>query len=503
MTVLLSARNLNKKYGALTALDNASLELKAGEIRSLVGANGAGKSTLIKILTGAIQANDGCVLLDGKPLKLGDPTTMIEAGIACIYQHSNLVPQLSVLDNIYLGRQPVRGFSRLDRKTQRENAEKLLEQHAFDLDLDALVGSLPTVKQKEVEIAKALALNAKVLLMDEPSAWLSHTEVKNLFTTIRNLQASGVGIIYISHMLDELYAICDSVTIMRDGQVVADCAINTLTRQQLLEKFIGKTLAGAASRAKQVDQKAKKTGEVILRCENLAKKGEFSNINFDLAKGEILCITGLIGSKRTELMHAIFGSNTLDQGRITLAGREYANLSPAHAIKHRIGFVPEDRHRDGLMMQANIQDNLLMVTLKSVARFGIINSAAVKRRVAEQIEQLNITPADPQKVVAKLSGGNQQKVLIGKWLQLQPQILILDEPTVGVDVGAKEEIYSIIRTLRDAGTAIIVVSSDMEEVMAIADRIMVMRTGQIQGIYNAASVDQQQIISYVGGGSQS
>ncbi|WP_166373172.1 sugar ABC transporter ATP-binding protein [Psychromonas sp. SA13A] len=503
MTILLSARNLTKKYGSLTALNNASLELRAGEVRSLVGANGAGKSTLIKILTGAIDANQGKVLLDGVPLKLGDPTTMLEAGIGCIYQHSNLVPALSVLDNIYLGRQPVLSFSRLDRKKQRAEAEELLLKYSLKLDLDAIVSTLPTVRQKEVEIAKALALNAKVLLMDEPTAWLSHTEVNNLFTTVRNLQASGVGIIYISHMLDELYAICDSVTILRDGNIVEDCAISDLTRQELLEKFIGKTLAQAATKTNQHAQKEHVPEDVILRCENLSKKGEFDDISFDLAKGEILCITGLIGSKRTELMHTIFGSNSLDSGRIFLEGAEYENRSPANAIKHQIGFVPEDRHRDGLMMQANIQDNLLMVSHDKIAKFGIVNQIKVDQRVSKQIKQLNITPADPNKIVSKLSGGNQQKVLIGKWLELHPKVLILDEPTVGVDVGAKSEIYTLIRKLRDQGTAIIVVSSDMEEVMGIADRIMVMCSGKKQGIYNAASISQQKIIAYVGGEAQS
>lgn len=498
MTILLEAEGLTKTYGPLVALSNGALTLRNGEVRSLVGANGAGKSTLIKILTGAIVPDKGKVVIEGEPVPLGNPLRMLQMGIACIYQHSNLVPHLSVLDNIFLGRQPTKRFGLLDRKQQRRDAETLLEHFYLNLDLDEVVQDLPPVKQKEVEIAKALSLNTKILLMDEPTAWLSHSEVDKLFQAIQNLKENGVGIVYISHVLDELYTVCDTVTILRDGKVVTDCGIHDISRQELLRKFIGETLAKDATDHSGHTIIPKGTGEVKLACKNLTKKGVFEDISFEVYKGEIFCITGLIGAKRTELIHTIFGSDSFDQGDLLVDGQSFRPESPIDAIKHKIGFVPEDRHRDGLMMQMSVENNLIMPSLDQVKHLGFLRRNKIVELVMKLIKGLSIVPADPKKEVSKLSGGNQQKVLIGKWLGTAPNILILDEPTVGVDVGAKSEIYGIIRKFRDSGTAILVVSSDMEEVMTISDRIMVMCSGQVQGIYHADQVTQRQIVAFVG-----
>jgi ABC-type sugar transport system ATPase subunit len=497
--VLLRATALTKTYGSLVALLDASIEVRAGEVRSIVGANGAGKSTLIKLLTGAISPTAGTIEIGGQGVEAGNPTLMLKLGVACIYQHSNLAPAMSVLDNLYLGRQPTRGWGILDRRRQRADAVALLEKYQIDLDLDAKVSELTTVKRKEVEIAKALALDARILLMDEPTAWLSHSEVANLFKTIRTLKARGVGIIYISHILDELYEICDTVTILRDGKVVEDCAVVNITRLQLLRKFIGEKLAAEASGQSASVRSPRGTGEVRLVCQELTKKGVFQSISFDVYAGEIFCVTGLIGSRRSELVRAIFGADSFDSGRVVVEGRQVKAKNPTMAIRRGIGFVPEDRHRDGLMLKMSTEQNLVMSILGVVSRCGWLRRRRMARLAANQIYDLSITPAAPSKEVGKLSGGNQQKVLIGKWLQRRPEIFILDEPTVGVDVGAKSEVYAILRRLKAAGTAVLVVSSDMEEVMAISDRIMVMREGRVQGIYDAGTVSEQEIVAHVGG----
>jgi ABC-type sugar transport system ATPase subunit len=496
---LLRATGLTKTYGALTALNEASIAIKPGEVRSLVGANGAGKSTLIKILTGAVRPTAGEIEVAGQTVVPGDPRRMLELGIACIYQHSNLAPAMSVLDNLYLGRQPTRGWGLLDRRRQRAEAETLLRRYEIDLDLDAKVAELTTVKRKEVEIAKALALDARILLMDEPTAWLSHSEVDRLFRTIRTLKARGVGIVYISHILDELFAICDTVTILRDGKVVEDCPVADITRMQLLRKFIGEKLAAETSDRSGATRHPRGTGEIRLVCDKLTKGGVFTDISFDVCAGEIFCVTGLIGARRSELMRAIFGADAYDSGHIFVRGSKITPGGPIASIKRGIGFVPEDRHRDGLMLKMSVGQNLVMAILGLVSRFGLLRNRRLSEVANRQITELRIVPPNPRREVRHLSGGNQQKVLIGKWLERAPDILILDEPTVGVDVGAKSELYAILRRLRDAGCAVLVVSSDMEEVMAISDRIMVMRSGRVQGIYDSGKVTEQEIVAYVGG----
>jgi ABC-type sugar transport system ATPase subunit len=497
---LLRAEGLTKTYGAMTALSNASIAVAAGEVHALVGANGAGKSTLIKILTGAVRPNAGTVEIEGQVIEPGNPLAMIDHGISCIYQHSNLAPALDVLDNIYLGRQPVKGWGLLDRPRQRANAVALLAEHHIELDLDATVSDLSTVKQKEVEIAKALALNAKILLMDEPTAWLSHSEIRKLFETIGALKRAGVGIVYISHILDEIFEICDNVTILRDGKVVANCRVADISRQQLVKAFIGDNLATEAAPLGDKKLAPRVSAEPSLVCAKLGLAGVFANISFDVRPGELLCITGLIGAKRTELVRAIFGADRFDSGQISIRGQPIEVDGPIEAIDRGIGFVPEDRHRDGLMLNMPVKQNLVMASLRTFASFGLLSRRKIADAAARQIESLNILPPHANIDVGKLSGGNQQKVLIGKWLIARPQILILDEPTVGVDVHAKSEIYAVLRKLKSEGTALLVVSSDMEEVMMIADRIMVMCAGRVQGIYDSGAVTQQQIIAYAGGG---
>lgn len=494
---VLVATGLGKRYGAVTALDGVDLSIRAGEVRALVGSNGAGKSTLVKILTGAVAPTSGTVRVAGELLPLGQPGEVIRRGVACIYQHSNLVPAMSVLDNIDLGRQPTRFGGLLDRKRQRREAQKLLERHGIQLDLDAPVHSLPTVMQKEVEILKALALNARVLLMDEPTAWLSAREVHKLHATIRSLRASGVAIIYISHMLDELFAVCDTATVLRDGMAVAECRIADTTRQELIEHMIGRSL-GAESDGTRQARPAGPARPVRLRCAGLSRRGAFQDISLDLHAGEILCITGLIGAKRTELLRAIFGCEPFDAGTLQIDGQPVRFRSPREAVAAGIALVPEDRHREGLMLDLSVADNLIMATLKRYRSGLLLARGRVQQAATRLVQSLGIRTASTDTPLRSLSGGNQQKVLLGKWLDLGPRVLLLDEPTVGVDVAAKADIYALLRAERERGTSVLVVSSDLEEVMTLADRIAVMALGRLVRVHDAASTTRELVMEDMG-----
>ena len=500
-TPLIRGISLTKVYGHLVALREASLAVTAGEARGLVGSNGAGKSTLVKILTGAVAPTRGAVEIAGETAPLGDPKEMIRRGVACIYQHANLAPAMSVLDNIFLGRQPTRRLGFVDGARQRREALALLERHGLDLDLDAAVGSLPTVKQKEVEIMKALALDARVILMDEPTAWLAASEVARLQATIRMLKARGVGIVYISHVLDEIFAVCDTVTVMRDGQVVAESAVADIDRPRVVHLMVGEKLARESEQAAQQRRRARGSGEIRLSARNLSKRGVFKDVSFDLYAGEILCVTGLIGSKRTELVRTLFGSDSFDSGALEVDGRPAAFSSPSRAIARGIGFVPEDRRREGLMLDMTITENLVMATLDRFRNGLLLRRARMAEAGRRAISSLSIQPPDGTRPINLLSGGNQQKVLVCKWLVRAPRILILDEPTVGVDVGAKAEIYAILRRERDRGAAVLVVSSDLEEVMTVADRIGVMVSGRLVAVHDADAVRMDEIVREIGMGA--
>ncbi len=489
---------LTKVYGNLVALKDADFTVMPGEVRALIGSNGAGKSTLVKILTGAIAPTLGTVEIAGKAAPLGDPSEMIRRRVSCIYQHSNLAPAMSVLDNIFLGRQPTGKFGFVDRGRQRREALALLERHGIDLDLDATVSNLPTVKQKEVEIMKALALDAQVILMDEPTGWLAASEVTKLHATVRMLKARGVGIVYISHMLDEVFAVCDTMTIMRDGKVIAESAVADIDRPRVVHLMVGEKLARESERAAHQKRHPRGTGEIRLRARNLTKRGVFQGVSFDLYAGEILCLTGLIGSKRTELVRTLFGADRFDSGTLEVEGQPVTFGTPARAISHGIGFVPEDRHRDGLMLDMTMTENLAMAMLDRFRRGLILGRNRMVEAGRRAISSLSIQPPDGTRPVKLLSGGNQQKVLVGKWLNRSPRILILDEPTVGIDVGAKAEIYGILRRERELGAAVLVVSSDLDEVMTVADRIGVMVSGRLAALHDADAVRMDEIVREIG-----
>lgn len=496
---LIQGTDLNKVYGTLTALNSSNFTLMPGEVRALIGANGAGKSTLIKILTGAITPTSGTVKIAGTAVPLGDPRAMIRSGLACIYQHANLAPDMSVLDNIYLGRQPTSRFGLVNTKVQRTEARALMARHGIEVDIDVPVGNLPTVKQKEVEILKALALNARIILMDEPTAWLSASEVAKLHETVRALKSNGVGIVYISHVLDEIFAVCDTLTILRDGKVVAESDVAKINRPCVVELMVGEKLARDSAQASSQKRHPRGTGEISLSVKNLTKHGVYKDISFDLYAGEILCITGLIGSKRTELVQTLFGTEKFDSGTIAVAGTPATFSKPSRAMTRGIGLVPEDRHRDGLMLGMTVTENLAMATLAKFRHGLFLSKKDMAVAAQTSIADLSIRPPDGGREVRLLSGGNQQKVLVGKWLNLAPEVLILDEPTVGVDVGAKAEIYGILRRERERGKAILVVSSDLEEVMTIADRIAVMVSGRLAALHDAGAIGSKELVREIGG----
>jgi ABC-type sugar transport system ATPase subunit len=497
--ILLQARAVSKRYHSVQALSDASIEIHQGEVHALIGSNGAGKSTLIKILTGAIVPDTGEVLLNGNPIPLGNTSAAIHAGIACIYQESNLVPALSVMDNILLGRQPASNMGILDRRQQRSIVVNLLKKHDLHLDPDAAVQSLSTVQQKEVEIAKALSLNAKVVLMDEPTAWLSQVEVEKLFDSIRNLTREGVGVLYISHVLDEIFAIADRATVLRDGRVLLSTQMADITRPALVQAMLGRELSSevkALSRQSAEEQ----LGLPALECRHLSRAGLFQDVNLKVHHGEIVCITGLIGARRTELLRTLFGAEPPDSGEVLIDGVSINIRRPLDAIQRGMGLIPEDRRRDGLLMNLSMNDNLVLASLPQVSQLGLIVPDLFKQLGQQQMTNLGIVPSRLDMPVRNLSGGNQQKVLIGRWLAGKTKILILDEPTVGVDVGAKADIYKLLQALAEEGTAILMVSSDMEEVMTVADRIIVMAAGGLVASFKKGGVTQEQILNAAGGG---
>lgn len=494
-TIVLQAQGLTKQYGAVKALEQVNIELCSHEVHALVGSNGAGKSTLVKILTGAISPDAGQLVLNGQPLTVGNVRRSIEARIACIYQDSQLVPALSVMDNIMLGRHPVSAFGFLNRKQQRSMVEQLMTQYELELDLDSPVETLSPVQQKEVEIAKALSMNAKVLLMDEPTASLSHAEVEKLFRSIQQLREQGVAILYISHVLDEVFRIADRITVLRDGKIKLSVGTGEINKQTLVQTILGKELAAEV----EGNESTSAASQVALECIQLAKYGVFEDINLKVNCGEIICITGLVGSKRSELLRALFGADPADAGNLLVFGEPVKMRHPLDAIRLGIGFVPEDRRSDGLFMNLPISLNTVMAHLNHISRFGFLMQGLIQDASKKQVTDLSIVPPRVELPPRALSGGNQQKVLLGRWLTGDTRILILDEPTVGIDVGTKANIYMLLRKLAREGKAILVVSSDMEEVLTIADVVVVMAQGRITGKFDKNNMTQDNILRAASG----
>lgn len=492
---VLELRNISKSFAMTAALSDVSFTVMPGEIHAIVGENGAGKSTLIKVMTGVYQPDQGTILADGKPVTVRSTQEAQVIGIAAIFQEPMVFPDLDVAENIFISHQKMGAV--MNWRELYKQSDALIGKLGVTLDVRRAASGLTLAEQQTVEIARALSLNVKVLIMDEPTASLSAHEVERLLTIARALKASGVAVLYISHRLDEIFRIADRVTVLRDGKHISTRPIGEVTHDGMVRDMVGRNLDLFAMKTKPNAH-----GEKLLRVEGLYREGVFRDVSFDLHKGEVLCFAGLVGSRRTDVGLALFGIDPATSGRIALDGKQVAITSPQQAMALGIAYVSEDRRKLGLAMTMPIYANASLPSLKKfLSRFGLIDRKAENAMAEGYRQQLSIRSPDVMIEAGKLSGGNQQKVMLAKWLETKPRLLIFDEPTRGVDVGAKAEVHNIIRELASRGVAIIVISSDLPEVLALADRILVMREGSQMGIFSIADSSQENIIAVATGQS--
>lgn len=486
----LQVKNISKVFPGVKALSDISIDFYPGEAHALVGENGAGKSTLIKIIAAVYTATEGKVYLEGKECRFSSPKEALDAGISVIQQELSIAPDLTVAENIYLGREPHKGI-KLDRKKMHADTQKLLDDMDLHISATAYCRDLTAAEQQMVEIAKIVSRNSKVVVLDEPTSSLSEHEINALFLQIRKLKEKGVALIYVTHRMKELFEVCERVTIFRDGCKITERMIEGSTEQSIVADMIGRT-----DLKNYYNKHSHEIGEEVLRVENLCQGRKFQNVSFTLKKGEILGFYGLVGAGRTEVMEAIFGVTRLDSGKIFLNKEEIQFSEPARAIEKRMGFVTEDRRRTGLLLEKAITENVGLPSLTAHARHGIVNFRWENEVTAEYKEKLSIKTPSIKTVVGTLSGGNQQKVILGKWLAADSEILILDEPTRGIDVNAKSEFYALMYDFVENGGSIIMVSSEMPEIIGIADRVYIMREGRISGELSDAELSEQMLIQH-------
>jgi len=491
---ILRMEGVRKTFPGVVALDGVDFDLRRGEVHVLLGENGAGKSTLIKMLSGAHRPDGGRVLVDGSPVRIQGAQDAERLGIATIYQEFNLVPDLSVAENIFLGRQP-RRFGVVNRTKMDEQAAELLARVGVDVSPRTRVRDLGIARLQMVEIAKALSLNARVLIMDEPTAVLTTEEVDKLFRIVRTLRADGVGVVFITHHLEEIAALGDRVTVLRDGRSVTQVPAAT-DQDELVRLMVGRSIEQQYPRERPASEDAGGSdGEPLLKVRGLGRGGSFQDVDFDVRAGEVVGLAGLVGAGRTEVVRALFGADPYDTGTVEVAGVPLPRHDVVAAMDAGIGLVPEDRKGQGLVLDASVQENLGLVTLRGATRAGLVDRAG-QRRAAERIaEQLAVRMAGLDQQVRTLSGGNQQKIVIGKWLLADSKVLILDEPTRGIDVGAKVEIYQLINELTASGHAVLMISSDLPEVLGMSDRVLVMAQGRIAGQLTAREATQDAVMA--------
>jgi ribose transport system ATP-binding protein len=480
---------ISKRYPGVVALEDVDLEVIRGEVHILLGENGAGKSTLMKILAGAERRDEGTIEIDGRALTEPGPRAAQAAGISIIYQEFNLIPHLTVAENIFLGREPRKRFPGvIDQDAIFRAAAGRLADLGVDIDARAVVAKLGVAEQQMVEVAKALSIDAKVLVMDEPTSALSDQEIQRLFAVIRSLKARGVAIIYISHRMEELYQIGDRVTVLRDGRLIGTCAIADTGMDALVRMMVGRDLT------EKYPKEAVAAGEELLRVDGLTRHGVLHDVSFSLRRGEVVGLAGLMGSGRTELARAIFGADRIDAGDIWVKGRQENVNTPRAAIRAGIGFLTEDRKRQGLVLGLSVAENVCLPSVGLLATAGCMHVAREAAEADRYIADLRIkTPGAAQRVV-NLSGGNQQKVVLAKWLCRGTDVLLFDEPTRGIDVGSKVEIYRLINRLAADGKAILMISSELPEILGMSDRILVMHRGRIAGEFSAGAATQESLL---------
>lgn len=489
---LVEMQSIDKAFPGVQALAECRFDLRAGEVHALVGENGAGKSTLMKVLTGVHQPDGGRVLYKGKEVRISGPRAALDLGISMIHQELNLIPHLTVAQNIFVGREPRRWGFLLDEKAINQKTGELSQSIHLDLDPRARVMDLTVAKQQMVEIAKAVSYDADVVIMDEPTSALTDAEIRELFRIIDNLKARGVGVVYISHRMDEIMTISDRVTVMRDGRWIDTMDTKDATIDGIIRRMVGREVY-QESRAES-RRKARRT---LLEVRGLTRKGVIEDISFELKEGEILGFAGLMGAGRTETARAIFGADPIDAGEIYVRGRRVLIRSPRDAVKEGIGYLSEDRKRFGLTLGLGVDANIALASYeKFTGRGGIIRSRVVRTTAQQQVEQLDIRTPGVWQQVRRLSGGNQQKVVIAKWLVRDCDVLIFDEPTRGIDVGAKNEVYQLLNELARQGKAIIMISSELPEVLRMSHRIIVMCEGRITGELSGDEATEERIMEY-------
>ncbi len=491
--IIVKMENITKRFPGVVALDNVSFNLRKGEVHALLGENGAGKSTLMKILSGVHVPDEGTIIFEDDVVKLGTPISAQAKGIAIIHQEFNLFPELTVAENIFIGRE-FRGHHKwmLSDKAQSDAAQALLNKLNLDISSETLVEKLTVAQQQMVEIAKALSVDAKVLIMDEPTAALTESEIASLFKVTNMLKSQGVGIVYISHRLEELVQIADRATVMRDGCFVGTVDYASTTINELITMMVGRNLGDIYP-----ERANKPLDEIVLDVKNLNRKGVLTDINFHLKRGEILGLSGLMGAGRTEVARCIFGADPIDSADITLFGERVKIKNVHHAIELGIGYLTEDRKKNGLALGMSVSDNTMLSSFKDFSnQFGIIDEKACRVIVTELSDKLRIKTPTLEQLAGNLSGGNQQKIIIAKWICKDTEILIFDEPTRGIDVGAKLEIYELINQLTAQGKSIILISSELPEILGMCDRILVMRNGRIAGELSAERATQEKIMKY-------
>lgn len=488
-TPILEMKGITKRFPGVLALDHVDLTVYPGQVLALVGENGAGKSTLMKVLSGVHQMDEGEILLEGKPVKITDPLSSQMMGISIIYQELSVLDNMNIAENIFLGREKRIGRIFADKKQMHELARGLLDEVGLDVDTHTLAGTLSTAQKQMIEVAKALSFNSKIIIMDEPTSSLTETETETLFGIIRKLKERNVAIVFISHKLAEIFAITDEVAILRDGVSAGRMVTEGCSENDIVKAMVGRDVNDLY--AKQPAP----IGDVVLEVKGLNTKGFLKDINFKLHAGEILGFAGLVGAGRSEVMRAVFGIDKKESGEIYIKGQKVTINTPKDALNHGIGFVPEDRKLQGLVLGMSVQKNTTLAALKRVAsKAGFINRKQETEMADKFVKALAVKTPSNEQLVKNLSGGNQQKVVIGKWLANNPDILILDEPTRGIDVGAKKEIHQLMSDLANQGVAIIMISSELPEVLGMSDRVVVMHEGHIKGVLNRDEADQVSIM---------
>lgn len=487
--LILSMKGITKSFSGVAALKNAALDLKAGEVVALMGENGAGKSTLMKILTGIYSKDSGEIKYMGQEVCFKGPAESEEAGISIVHQELNMMNDLTVAQNLFIGHEEMNGFL-IDDKKMNEKASELFKVLKIDINPAEKIGNLTVGKQQMVEIAKAISSKAKVIIFDEPTAALTDSEIEELFKVIRDLKKQGTGMVYISHRMDEINVISDRVIVMRDGEYVGTLITKECSKDDIIKLMVGRTILGEPKTASNVAKDA----PVVLKCEKLNRGKAVKDVSFELRKGEILGFSGLMGAGRTEVARLIFGADKKDSGKIFINGKEVTINTPEDAVAHGIGYLSEDRKRFGLIVDKSVEENTVISSLNDFVK-GIFIDKAKSKEVSERyVESLKTKTPSVSQLVKKLSGGNQQKVVIAKWLVRNSDILIFDEPTRGIDVGAKSEIYALMESLAKEGKSIIMISSELPEVLRMSDRVIVMCEGRITGILDIAEANQEVIM---------